>query len=66
MEDDRKTVKTFAPNVENRLLPRYHCQWYDVDRQDAKLFRPVPDRAKILKRFQERLAIVETEKVRKI
>lgn len=66
MEDDRKTIRTFAPMVENRLLPKYNCQWYDVDRQQASLFKPVPSKAVILDRFRKRLKEMELEKVRKI
>lgn len=54
-EDDRKTVSKFLGKEKPNLLPKYHCLWYDVDRQQSALFKPVPDREAIIQVFKSRL-----------
>lgn len=55
MEDDRKHIKGFAPAANNKLLPRYCCQWYDVDRQENTVFEPVPKAEIILEKFNDKI-----------
>lgn len=55
VEDDRKHISGFIPKTRIDLLPKYHCLWYDVDRQKADIFSPVPEREQLIKTFRERL-----------
>lgn len=53
--DDRKTVRRFIGGRSISTLPKYNCLWYDVDKQEPCQFAPVPDRAAIIKTFENRL-----------
>ena len=61
-EDDRKHVKAYLGGLMPTLLPKYHCLWYDVDRQNAAIIAPVPDRNVLISRFHDRIKNMMTEK----
>lgn len=55
---DRLTVQSFIPvekaNLDTRLPP-YYSVWYDVKRDQADIFAPVPPANDILQTFAERI-----------
>jgi hypothetical protein len=58
---DRKVVEEFTPEDHpiwrsDERLPEYHSRWYDVGQDFSCVLGPVPDMAKILERFDMRLA----------
>jgi len=56
VKDDRDSVRGYlGDGVKINLLPKYHCTWYDVDKQEPCQFDPVPDRKAILSTFEARL-----------
>jgi hypothetical protein len=55
LKDDRKVVSTYLGDQKIDLLPKYHCLWYDVDKQEGCVFSPVPDRVGIISLFKSRL-----------
>lgn len=66
LEDDRKHVRSYLGNTVVNLLPRYHCLWYDADRQQSAIFSPVPKAEKLIETFHERLQQMNTEKRQRI
>ena len=55
LEDDRKYVSTYLNGHKPEVLPKYHCLWYDADRQQAAIFSPVPSRETLIETFKKRL-----------
>lgn len=52
---DRQTVTTFMRDVSaDYQLPEYHSFYYDVGRNDLRVFSPVPDSDAILETFLRR------------
>lgn len=52
---DRQTITTFMRDVTpNYSLPEYHSLYYDVGRDDLRLFKPVPAREQIIETFLQR------------
>lgn len=52
---DRKTVVNFMRDVTpNYSLAEYHSFYYDVGRDDLKVFQPVPGRDRIIETFLQR------------
>ena len=56
LEEDRKHIASFLGGHQINLLPRFHSLWYNVDGQEGFLLKPVPDRASLLARFEQRLS----------
>lgn len=54
-EEDRKHVAAYLGGTRPGLLPKYHCLWYDVDRQQSAIMEPVPDAETLIERFHKRL-----------
>lgn len=54
--EDRKHISNFLDGTRPKVLPKYHCLWYDVDNQDATIFKPVPSADELLATFQKRLS----------
>lgn len=54
-EEDRKHVAAYLGGTRPSLLPKYHCLWYDVDRQKSAIMEPVPDAETLIERFHKRL-----------
>jgi hypothetical protein len=52
---DRKHVESYIDETQLSRLPKYHCLWYDTERQQANVLSPVPDRETILQTFHDRL-----------
>lgn len=55
MEIDRKTVAEYLDGRKLKVLPKYHCLWYDVERQEGAIFMPVPDAETLIETFKKRL-----------
>jgi hypothetical protein len=55
LEEDRKYVRTYLGGNNIDLLPSYHCTWYNVDKQEASQFGPVPDRNTLIAKFRDLL-----------
>lgn len=55
LAEDRDYVRAYIGETNVTLLPRYHSLWYDVDKQEACQFGPVPDRKTLIASFDERL-----------
>lgn len=53
--EDRKHVSNFLDGNRPIVLPQYHCLWYDVDRQRADVFAPVPTADELISTFAKRL-----------
>jgi len=53
--DDRKHMRNFLDGDTPNVLPKYHCLWYDVDRQQANIFKPVPSADELIFTFEKRL-----------
>jgi hypothetical protein len=53
--EDRKHVSNFLDGNRPTVLPKYHCLWYDVDRQQADIFQPVPSADELISTFARRL-----------
>lgn len=53
--DDRKVIQTYLGDQKIKLLPKFNCLWYDVDKQEACQFSPVPDRSAIIQMFKTKL-----------
>lgn len=66
LEDDRKHVRSYLGNTQVSLLPKYHCLWYDADRQQSIVFKPVPSAEKIVQIFRERLQTMNNTKRQRI
>ena len=56
-KDDRKKIGEFMPpDIDLGLNPpRFHSHWYDVKRNHIFMMQPVPERDRILERFNARL-----------
>lgn len=61
-EDDRKHVKAYLGGTKPGLLPKYHCLWYDVERQNGAIVEPVPERNVLISRFHKRIENMLKEK----
>lgn len=55
LEEDRDYVRGYLGRTQIKLLPQYHCTWYDVDKQEACQFSPVPNEATLIASFKENL-----------
>jgi len=56
LEDDRKFVSGYVGGEKINLLPPYHALWYEADRQQGAILKPVPAREILLERFEKRLS----------
>jgi len=54
--EDRKYVSNFLDGTKYKVLPKYHCLWYDVDNQVTSVFKPVPMAQGLLSIFYTRLS----------
>lgn len=54
--EDRKHISNFLDGQKLKTLPKYHCFWYNVDKQEATIFKPVPSANELIKVFHNRLA----------
>lgn len=52
---DRETVREFVPDIVEQELPRHWSHWYDVAERFHTVLKPVPDQARILETFHNRL-----------
>ena len=59
---DQKTVEQFMPASIEERLPDFNCRWFDVGQNEIFRLLPVPDRDTILLRFEEKLALLNSEK----
>jgi len=55
LEEDRQYVRGYLGRTYIELLPKYHATWYEVDKQEACQFSPVPDEKTLIATFRERL-----------
>ena len=53
--DDRKRVREITGLSTEKRLPDYHSYWYDVDKDDTVIMKPVPDDETILEIIEKRL-----------
>jgi len=51
--EDRKYVSNFLDGTKYKVLPKYHCLWYDVDNQQTSIFKPVPSADTLIAIFQK-------------
>jgi DNA helicase HerA-like ATPase len=56
LKDDRAHVSGYIGDQPIKLLPRFHCLWYDGDGQRADIMTPVPDFGSLVARFEARLS----------
>lgn len=53
---DIDTLGAFVPQgINQTLLPKYHCNWYDVGADKITIVKPVPDADHIKERIDSRL-----------
>lgn len=53
--EDRKHVANFLDGERPTVLPQYHCLWYDVNRMQANILKPVPEAEQLISVFERRL-----------
>jgi DNA helicase HerA-like ATPase len=53
--EDRKHMRNFLDGRELTILPQYHCLWYDVDKQQSTILRPVPQAEDLIATFRAKL-----------
>lgn len=54
--EDRKHVRNFLDGEEIKVLPKYHCLWYDVGGMQADILQPVPSADELISSFEKRLS----------